>query len=82
MTYNLLLVKVARRSQAASEVQKILTEFGCSIRTRLGLHEVSPAYCAEDGLIILELQGKPENIKTLEERLSRVPGVTALAVEI
>lgn len=82
MTYNLLLLKVARRSQAASEVQKILTEFGCSIRTRLGLHEASPVYCAEDGLIILELQGKPENMKALEEKLSRIPGVTALAVEI
>lgn len=82
MAYNLLLVKVARRSQAASEVQKTLTGFGHLIRTRLGLHEASPEFCAEDGLIILELNGNAEDTKALEEALSRIPGVTALAVKL
>lgn len=82
MSYNLLLVKIDRRSQAAPEVQKTFTAFGHFIRARLGLHETSPTYCAEDGLVILELRGKGEDTKALEEALSRIPGVTVLAVEL
>lgn len=82
MTYHLLLVKIASRSQAAQKVQQILTEFGCHIRTRLGIHEASPTFCAEDGLILLELRGGREETQPLEEALSRVPGVTVFAVEL
>jgi hypothetical protein len=83
VAYNLLLVKIAHRSSAASEVQRILTEFGRIIRTRLGLHETSPeGYCAEDGLVILELRGGEEDTRTLAETLSRIPGVTVRAVHM
>ncbi len=37
--FQIMAVKVEQRDTAAVEVQKILTEYGCSIRTRLGLHD-------------------------------------------
>jgi hypothetical protein len=46
-----------KRVESALEGQKVLTKHGCLIRVRLGLHETSKAYCAEDGLILLHLCG-------------------------
>ncbi|MDI3524876.1 MAG: hypothetical protein PWP60_175 [Candidatus Atribacteria bacterium] len=80
--YRLLILKIAARSQQAPQVQEILTQFGCNIKTRLGLHEASPEYCAEDGLVILELTGKQEEIEQLKERLQKLEGVTARYLEI
>jgi len=80
--YRLLILKIAARSQQAPRVQEILTQFGCNIKTRLGLHEASPEYCAEDGLVILELTGKQEEIEQLKERLHKLEGVTAHYLEV
>ncbi len=33
----------------------LLTEYGCYIRTRLGLHEAASDDCSNKGLILLEL---------------------------
>ena len=32
-------IHITNRLQKAAEVQKLFTEFGCNIKTRLGLHE-------------------------------------------
>ena len=34
-------VHITERAKHAGEVQKVFTEFGCQIRTRLGLHEAN-----------------------------------------
>lgn len=39
-------IHVTDRMKNASEVQKIFTEYGCNIKTRLGMHEVHGNYCA------------------------------------
>jgi hypothetical protein len=61
MIYKVVLVKIDHRSTEATKVQEILTQFGCSIKVRLGLHEVSKEFCANDGLVILEVDGDPMN---------------------
>jgi hypothetical protein len=58
-----------------SEVQAILTKFGCTIKTRLGLHEVKDDYCARNGLIILELTGTIEEFYKLENELLKIDGL-------
>jgi len=50
-------IRIEDRVKEAGEVQKVLTKFGCSIKTRLGLHEVSNDFCSSSGLILLELTG-------------------------
>jgi hypothetical protein len=37
----ILGIHVTDRVQKAGEVQQLFTEYGCNIKTRLGLHEVA-----------------------------------------
>ena len=55
MTYKLMLIKIDHRSTEAVKVQSVLTKYGCNIKVRLGLHEVSNDFCSNDGLIVLEV---------------------------
>ncbi|NSW75229.1 MAG: hypothetical protein HPY68_00360 [Candidatus Atribacteria bacterium] len=82
MMYQILIVKIESRSNQALKVQEVLTKHGCAIKTRLGLHEVSPNYCAEDGLVILELSGKKEEIDKLQQDLEKLEGVTVRYIEV
>jgi hypothetical protein len=82
MAHKLLVVKIGARSNQATKVQEVLTKHGCSIRTRLGLHETSPNYCAEDGLVILELADNQEDIQALRNDLEKLSGVTAQYLEL
>ena len=63
MKKTILLALIDHRHEEASRVQKIFTKYGCNIKTRLGIHDVSENFCSESGLIILELVGD-ESVKT------------------
>jgi hypothetical protein len=69
------------RIQNAVKLQDVLTESGCIIRARIGLHEAGDA-CTNEGLIILQLAGTDEEIGELEEKLNTVEGVKAKNVQI
>lgn len=71
----ILGVLVSEKDQAALQVQKILTKYGCSIRTRLGLNELERDHCKGCGLILLELMGDLNECLRLENELWAVPGV-------
>jgi len=77
-----MLVLLDQRKKNAVQVQKILSEWGCLIRTRLGIHEGVLENCSEEGLIILELVGDKEMHEKLAERLNALPNVVAKLVEI
>lgn len=62
-------------STAAVRVQSILTKYGCSIRTRLGLHDIDQEYASETGLILLELSGDEQEGIRLENELLALDGV-------
>lgn len=82
MQRNVLLVLVSMRKNAAVTVQKILTEWGCLIKTRLGLHEDVLENCSESGLLFLELVGEEEKHAELERKLNLVAGVQARLVSL
>jgi hypothetical protein len=66
----ILGVLVERSQPVVLSVQKILTSYGCNIRTRLGVNEVffgEPA-----GLIILELKGDEKQRLLLERDLKKL----------
>lgn len=48
-------LKVKNRNDNASKVQNILTQYGCVINTRLGLHTQDNNTCSSLGLILLEI---------------------------
>jgi hypothetical protein len=68
-------VYINHRLEAAKQVQAILTKFGCSIKTRLGLHEVIDDMCSTSGLILLELTGDTNEALKLENELLKIEGV-------
>lgn len=76
MAIKILGLKLDNRTVEAGSVQKVLTKYGCSIRTRLGLHEVTVDACATNGLIILELCGDKKEWAKLEGELEKLTGVT------
>ena len=66
---------VANRVENAPHVQKVLTEYGCNIKTRIGLHEATENLCAPSGLILLELFGDDNVCAELEGKLKGISGV-------
>ena len=67
-------VRLDNRTQTAIDFQKVLTHFGCSIKTRLGLHDVSNNMCAHNGLILLEVIDDVE-ANRLKEELLEIPNL-------
>lgn len=80
--YTLVAVKIGQREKSAIDVQKILTNFGCSIKIRLGLHDVPSDACSPAGLVILQVIDTEENIKEFLSKLNAVEDVTAKSLVI
>ena len=78
----ILTVLISKRKDAAVNVQKILTGWGCIIKTRLGLHDGVMENCSEEGLLILELVGKDEEKKELTRKLSLLKGVAVKSIDL
>ena len=71
----ILGLHITDRVKEAIKVQDVLTKFGCSIKTRLGLHDVQENFCSSNGLIILELTGSVEEMAKLEKELLKIEGL-------
>ena len=56
-------------------VQGVLTEYGCSIKTRVGLHEVRDDFCSPAGIILLETAGPRDQVEAMVARLQELDGV-------
>ena len=68
-------VMVNDPTEDAGKIQYILTKYGCSIRTRLGLHDIDQEYASETGLMLLELIGEKQECIRLENELLSLEGV-------
>jgi hypothetical protein len=68
-------VLVTNRVQNVPEFQKVLTECGCQIKTRLGLHDTGTDFCSPNGLILLELFGSDAAYDEVEAKLKAVKGL-------
>jgi hypothetical protein len=75
-----MLILVDKRTDAALKVQKVLTDNGCMIKTRLGIHETST--CAEEGLIFLNVEGSDNDVKNLLDKLNEIERVKAELVKM
>lgn len=82
MKKNVILILVSNRSKSAVAVQRLLTEFGCIIKTRLGIHDGVENVCSECGLLMVELAGDEKEAKLLHSKLSGLKGVTAKLVSL
>jgi len=68
-------VHITERVKHVPQVQDLFTKYGCSIKTRIGLHEVSEKFCSPNGLVVLEMAGPEEPTFELIEKLEAVEGV-------
>jgi hypothetical protein len=68
-------IYISDRMKESRQVQSVLTKFGCSIKTRLGLHDVTNDYCAPSGIMILELTGDITECRKLENELQKLENV-------
>ena len=71
----ILGVHISKRAEQAAGVQKIFTEYGCYIKTRLGLHEVDEKVCSSAGIIILEFYGDEPKADELAKTLMAIDGI-------
>ncbi|MBO6088039.1 hypothetical protein J6P92_06840 [bacterium] len=56
------------RTEEAVKFQEIITECGCNIRTRIGLHNIGEYKCVNSGIILLEVVN---NINEIYDTLSK-----------
>lgn len=75
MATHIIGIKVTERQQEALKVQELLTEYGCIIKTRLGMHVAGNASCNESGLILIELTEQAGQKSELEDKLRSLSGV-------
>ncbi len=79
----IMIIRVSHRLQIAEKLQHVLSQYGCGINTRLGLHEAGQDdACANDGLIILHLVPAAIDCDAFAEDLNGVDGIMARLVEI
>lgn len=68
-------VHVTNRAAQVPNVQGLLTEYGCHIKTRIGMHHVDDQVCSPRGLILLEMVGNADKCLELKQKLAALPGV-------
>ncbi|SFL56575.1 hypothetical protein [Halanaerobium salsuginis] len=76
----IMAILIDKRTDAAPEVQQILTDYGCLITTRLGMHESST--CADEGMIILDLNASQSEVAKLKTALQAISGVNVKSMEL
>ncbi len=82
MEYQLVAVKVGHREDTATRVQAILTSFGCSIKVRLGLHDLPEGACSPTGLIILQVTAEEAEVAAFVAELNDLEDVVARSLTI
>jgi hypothetical protein len=71
----ILGVHIQNRVKQVPDLQKMFTEYGCNIRTRLGLHATSEGSCSPAGLILLDTVGEETQIDALAGKLASHDGI-------
>jgi hypothetical protein len=79
--HRILGVHITDRLKDAVEVQKVFTEYGCNIKTRIGLHDVAGDVCAPGGVVVLEIVGGADVAGLMAARLADIHGVEVQSME-
>ena len=55
-------IKVSNRVEDATKLQEILTNYGCVIKTRIGLHDMGEYKCLNYGIVLIQIIDKVNEI--------------------
>ncbi len=61
-------ISVENRKEESLKLQEILTEYGCLIKTRIGLHQMGEYKCLNYGVVLIEVVDK---VNEIYDRLSQ-----------
>ena len=75
-------IRLSDRIKKSTDFQDILTKYGCIIKTRLGLHDMSCGVCSPYGIIILEVVNNEEMIEGMILDLQNFEGVKFNVMEL
>lgn len=78
---SIMVIHASKRRENVEALQKVLTQFGCSIKMRLGLHEAGDV-CSDDGLIILQLVDVDGEVAEFKKALDMLSGIRYDTIEI
>jgi len=67
-------IKLNNRLETSPQLQDILSDFGCYIKTRIGLHDIQNNVCKENGIILLEII-KAQIVPILQKALCAIDGI-------
>jgi hypothetical protein len=73
MRHTIFGVHITKRVENVPAVQSVLSNYGCNIRTRLGLHDADSTSCSPSGLLLVDAFG-PE-VEEFYEELRGLQGV-------
>ena len=57
MQHTIFGIHVSQRVENVPAMQAVLTKYGCSIRTRLGMHDADNTSCSPSGLVLVDVFG-------------------------
>jgi hypothetical protein len=57
MQHTIFGIHISHRTENVPAVQATLTKYGCSIRTRLGIHDADATSCSPSGLLLVDVFG-------------------------
>ena len=66
-------IKLSDKNNNAVEFQKILTEFNCVIKLRIGINN-SSIFCSQTGIILLQIE-RNEDAINIERALIEIEGI-------
>ena len=75
-------IRVNHRNANAPKLQETLTKYGCNIKLRVGLHETNENYCADDGVILLQVCGEKSMVDEMLSAFNGMEGVTAKLLDL
>ena len=81
MGHKVVVIGIQHRREEADKLQKVLTQYGCEVKARLGLHEAG-SQCSDEGLIILQLVPDEPKADSLVDDLNKLDGIKAKLVEV
>lgn len=80
--YNLMGIVIENRRDFAPRVQEVLTEFGCIIKMRIGLHEGLEKTCSNEGFIILNLNDDDKEVDRFINKLKSIESVRVKNIKV
>ncbi len=68
-------IHVTDRITNVVKLQEFFSQYGCHIKTRIGLHDVTDDFCSPNGLILLELLDHPAAVNEMIAQLKELNGI-------